>query len=121
MAKQIVHQPGNGRVLQIGDDRATVILDAPATGGAFALVEYVLAPGSGPGQHTHDGHESYWILEGQVIFRLGKDQHELRPGALLHVPPGVVHGFRNETDQPAKLLWLFSPAMALDRMGWLQK
>lgn len=118
MAKQILHQPGDGRVLQIGDDRATVILDGTATGGAFALVEYELAPGGGPGQHTHDSHESYWILEGDVLFRLGRDEHRLRPGAMLHVPPGVVHGFRNDTEQAAKLLWLFSPADALQRMGW---
>ena len=32
-----------------------------------------------------------------------------RPGDFLHVPPGGVHGFRNESGEPASMLILFTP------------
>ena len=118
MPKEVVHPPGQGRVLHVGDDRVIVKIE-PGPSTAFALVEYVLAPGNGPGQHAHEEcNETYWILEGEVVFRLGRDAHVLGAGGLLHVPSGAVHGFRNETDEPARLLWLFDPGHQFHAMGW---
>ena len=96
-----------------------VKLDQVGVVGAFSLVEYDLAPGNGPGQHAHEEcSETYFILEGELTFRLGRDQRLLTPGSLIHVPPGVVHGFRNETDERVRMLWLFSPGQCLGKMGW---
>jgi quercetin dioxygenase-like cupin family protein len=116
--KEVVHPPGAGRVLHMGADRAIVKVEPSPTGG-FALVEYVLSPGGGPGQHAHEEcNETYFVLEGEIVFRLGRQTHVMGAGGLVHVPAGNVHGFRNETDEPARLLWLFEPGHQLHAMGW---
>jgi quercetin dioxygenase-like cupin family protein len=117
--KAVLLEPGEGEPLRVGADHVLVRLRGEATGDAFSLVEYQLAPGEGPGQHVHEHcAETYYVLEGEVVFRLGPERHVLTPHALLHVPPGVVHGFRNESDALVRLLWLFSPGHHLDGMGW---
>ena len=118
MAKQVVHPPGGGRALDVGEDKVLVKIE-PSPSSGFALVEYVVAPGSGPGQHAHDEcNETYYVLEGELVFRLGRESHLLTPGGLVHVPAGTVHGFRNESDQPVRLLWHFYPGQQFHAMGW---
>lgn len=36
--------------------------------------------------------EIYYVLEGEGSVRLNGEEHPVRPGSLLHIPPGVVHG-----------------------------
>ena len=38
--------------------------------------------------------EIYYVLEGDGIVVLDDVEHPVRPGSLLHIPPGVVHGGR---------------------------
>lgn len=119
MQKEVLLGAGQGRIVRIDGDVVHVKLE-PGTGGeAFALVEYVLAPGNGPGQHTHDDFsETYYVLDGELTFRMGREQHVMGPGGLVHVPAGSVHGFRNEGEQPVRMLWVISPARYLSVMGW---
>jgi uncharacterized RmlC-like cupin family protein len=39
----------------------------------------------------------------------GNDWLDAGPNDFLYVPPGGVHGFRNEADEPASVLMLFAP------------
>lgn len=54
----------------------------------------------------------FYVLEGTLTVRLGEDTRELGAGTFVCVPPGVVHTFRNEGEQPVRFLNFNTPA------GW---
>jgi quercetin dioxygenase-like cupin family protein len=49
------------------------------------------------------------VLSGTVRLYDGECWIDGAPGDFLHVPEGGVHGFRNESGQPASMLLLFTP------------
>ena len=53
--------------------------------------------------------ESFYVLSGTVRLYDGRRVDRRRPGDFLHVPIGGVHGFRNESGEPASMLLLFTP------------
>ncbi len=65
---------------------------------------------SGPDPHFHRTmSESFFVLSGQVRIFDGRTWLECAPGDFVHVPPGGVHGFRNESGAAADMLILFAP------------
>ena len=65
---------------------------------------------SGPDPHFHRTmSESFYVLSGQVRIFEGRTWVDCSPGDFVHVPPGAVHGFRNESGAPAEMLILFAP------------
>ena len=65
---------------------------------------------SGPDPHFHRTmSESFYVLAGQVRIFDGRTWRDCAPGDFVHVPPGGVHGFRNESGAPAEMLMLFAP------------
>ncbi len=43
--------------------------------------------------HYHKrGTEIYYLLEGEGAIVLDGVEHAIRPGSLVHIPPGIVHG-----------------------------
>jgi mannose-6-phosphate isomerase-like protein (cupin superfamily) len=103
--------PGEGRTFSVGADKATAKVEAADTGDAFSLAEYEAAPGvPGPPLHVHSViTETFFILEGEVEFRTGKETKTLGPGAIAFVPPGQPHTFANISGQPARWIGVFSP------------
>ncbi len=78
--------------------------DARETGGAFDVLE-IAAPvgavrdvtGDGPPPHVHREHEeAFYILDGQVTFKLGAETAVAPRGTLVVVPRGTSHAFRAE-------------------------
>jgi mannose-6-phosphate isomerase-like protein (cupin superfamily) len=86
---------------------------APAslTGGDYGLFRWDMGPQpSGPDLHFHRTmSEAFFVLTGTVLLRDGARTVEAGPGDFLYVPPGGVHGFRNESGAPASMLMLFAP------------
>ncbi len=81
------------------------------TGGAFGLYRWNFGTArTGPDPHFHRSiSESFFILDGAVTIFDGADWVETRAGDFAHVPPGGIHGFRNESGEPASMLLLFTP------------
>ena len=81
------------------------------TGGKFGLYRWNMsAQPSGPSPHFHRTlTESFFILEGTVRIFNGDGWIDTRPGDFVHVPEGGLHGFRNESGEPASMLILFAP------------
>ena len=49
-------------------------------------------------------------------FEDGSRRFDGRPGDfVMHVPEGGVHGFRNDSDDPASMLILFAPGIPRER------
>jgi mannose-6-phosphate isomerase-like protein (cupin superfamily) len=82
-----------------------------STEGLFGLYRWEMGPGrGGPGPHFHRTiAESFYILSGTMRIYDGRDWVDARPGDFLRVPPGGIHGFRNESGEPASMLLHFAP------------
>ncbi len=92
-----------------------VTVDYLATGaltaGEFGLYRWNMsAAASGPGPHFHKTiSESFFVLSGTVRLYNGAEWVDATPGDFLFVPEGGIHGFRNESGEPASMLLLFAP------------
>ncbi|MFI6498364.1 cupin domain-containing protein [Nonomuraea typhae] len=87
------------------------IATGATTGGLFGLYRWVMGPEpSGPGPHFHRTiTESFYVLKGSIRIFNGDKWIDTEPGDWVHVPAGGIHGFRNESGQPAEMLLHFSP------------
>ena len=56
--------------------------------------------GHGPPPHSHPWDETYFVLRGEIVFGVGRDEQVFKAGALVHVPAGERHWFR--FDQPGE-------------------
>lgn len=81
------------------------------TGGDFGLYRWNMGAGpSGPAPHYHRTmSESFFVIDGTVCLYDGQGWRDATAGDFLYVPPGGVHGFRNESGSPASMLILFTP------------
>ncbi|HWE61868.1 MAG TPA: cupin domain-containing protein [Chloroflexota bacterium] len=82
------------------------------TGGAFALLDYEMAPGfAGPLPHIHQHEdEAAYVLEGQLLVRLGETERLVGPGEFVFLPRGIAHAQSNPGPEPARFLVLLIPA-----------
>jgi quercetin dioxygenase-like cupin family protein len=94
--------PGSHLTLKaVGDD----------TDHAFALMEYVLAPGGGAGLHRHSREdESFYVLAGELAVQLGDEALVVTPGEFLRIPRGTRHAFINQGPGPLTALVMLTPA-----------
>jgi mannose-6-phosphate isomerase-like protein (cupin superfamily) len=82
-----------------------------STNGDYGLYRWNMGPErSGPDAHFHKTlSESFFVISGTVRLFDGKQWIDGRPGDFLYVPEGGLHGFRNESGEPASMLILFAP------------
>jgi mannose-6-phosphate isomerase-like protein (cupin superfamily) len=82
-----------------------------STDGQLGLYRWEMGPGpGGPDPHFHRSiTESFYVQSGTIRLYDGTGWVDGRPGDFLYVPQGGVHGFRNESGEPASMLILFTP------------
>jgi quercetin dioxygenase-like cupin family protein len=81
------------------------------TANAFALMEYILAPGGGAGLHTHTREdESFYVLAGELAVQLADEAVAVTPGEFVHIPRGTPHAFVNQGREPVTALVILTPA-----------
>jgi mannose-6-phosphate isomerase-like protein (cupin superfamily) len=82
----------------------------------FGIIE--IAPGRVLDAHRHqDEDDAFYILEGTMTFDLGEERVTAGRGTFVLVPPGVEHGFRNESGDVVRMLNLHAPAGFDRRIG----
>jgi quercetin dioxygenase-like cupin family protein len=60
----------------------------------FRISRY--APNAYVQEHSHKIQEQiYYVLEGEGILTVGKEEHLMRPHDYVYLPPGVPHSFTN--------------------------
>jgi mannose-6-phosphate isomerase-like protein (cupin superfamily) len=102
--------PGEGEAVWFLANRMTVKATTRSTGGAFGLLETLLAPGFSPPLHVHHGEdESFYVLEGTVTMRCGERMFRAEAGAFVFLPRDVPHTFVVEGNAPARMLTLLTP------------
>jgi len=89
---------------------ATIKATGKETGGRYTLVEVLEPEGvDGPLHVHHREDEGFWILEGELTFRIGDETLRAGPGSFIFGPRGVPHSYRVDSG-PARLLFILSPA-----------
>lgn len=78
------------------DRRATVLVETDE----LTVSEFLYGPGQrGALRHVHREHaDAFLVAEGEFTFHLRDGSHALPAGTLVVFPPGVVHGFDNDSD-----------------------
>jgi mannose-6-phosphate isomerase-like protein (cupin superfamily) len=91
--------------------RVHYLSSGASTGGLFGLYRWECGPEvTGPAPHFHRTiTESFYILSGTMRIFNGERWIDTEPGDYVHVPAGGIHGFRNESGEPASMLLHFSP------------
>jgi mannose-6-phosphate isomerase-like protein (cupin superfamily) len=91
--------------------QAGYLATGASTNGQFGLYRWDMgAKPTGPGAHFHKTiSESFFVLSGTVWLLDGEKWIDATAGDFLYVPEGGLHGFRNESGEPASMLILFAP------------
>lgn len=104
-------EPNKGKHIAIVGDINTILAFKEDTGGTYSFIEAKVFPGGGPIPHIQTReHEGFYVVEGQIIFNVDEQRIEAKPGTFLNIPPNVLHSFKNETNENAKLIIVLSPA-----------
>lgn len=93
-----------------GED-VVVIARGDAPGGDYDLLEITVPSefeGVPPHVH-HDTDEVFYVLEGEILLRIGEAEHRLARGSYAFGPRGVPHSYRVAGDGSARMLVLFTP------------
>jgi quercetin dioxygenase-like cupin family protein len=108
----ITVSPEEGQTLSVVGDTYRLMVTGKQTGGDYAMIEMLVPPGSGPGPHAHAGfHETYYILDGEVLFQFEDQSITTQKGQLISVPKGGgVHRFQNVSAANARMICTVVPA-----------
>lgn len=66
----------------------------------YALRLFEVEPGGNTPDHSHSHEHENFIVEGRGQVRLHDEWHDVGPGSVVFVPPGVRHQYRNAGDKP---------------------
>jgi mannose-6-phosphate isomerase-like protein (cupin superfamily) len=106
----IVLEPGAGRHYAMGRISATFKADEAETAFGYSISEWWLEPDcSGPGAHSHEEDDVFFVLEGTMSILVGERWVDAARGSFVLVPGGVTHDFQNRSEVRAGVL-NFSPA-----------
>src|SRR5688572_2729411 len=87
------------------------------TDNRFSLIYIEVHKGNEPPAHTHKNEdETYYILEGEIRFRVGDQVLDAKAGDLIHLPKGIPHSFELQSECVKELMWM-TPS-GLDKWFW---
>ena len=88
--------------------RKGVLIDEADGAPNFAIRRFVLDPGAEVPKHTNAVEHEQYVLSGTYTVGIdegnGEREHEVSEGDSLLIPAGVVHWYRNESDEEGSFL-----------------
>ena len=112
--KAVVVAPGGGRSIAVGSAGAgvTIKTSGAETDQLCTVWEGRVPAGTvGAGPHYHrETDEFFYVLEGELVLRIGDESHTAGAGTFVFVPRGTIHGFHNATSHSATLLVMHHPS-----------
>jgi len=95
----------------MGKMTMTILLAGADTGGSSALLQVRVPPNTGPAPHVHTREdEVYVIKQGTFQFFMDGTCIEAGPGAVVYLPKGHMHTWKNISDQTGEQLMFVYPA-----------
>src|SRR5262245_23366648 len=104
-----VREPGAGSTLNVLGVTHIYKVTGAETVGSFSLWEDVVPPGTGAPPHVHSREdEAFYVLSGeiQVEFEGEPAPRRIGPGGFFYGARHRRHGYRNVSEQPARVLVL---------------
>jgi quercetin dioxygenase-like cupin family protein len=97
------------RITDRPERRATVLVETDA----LTISEFHYGPGErGAKPHVHHLHaDAFLVVEGEFTFHLRDGSRSLPAGTLIVLPPGVVHGFDNDSSTHARCFNFHMPSL----------
>ncbi len=110
MGAAYLHQPEESELRWMGQTSTYFLATGEQTEGTFALVDERAKRGESVPLHLHrDDMESFYVVEGELTLWIGDNPGaRVGAGAFAHIPGGIVHGFRIESET-ARYLILTTP------------
>jgi quercetin dioxygenase-like cupin family protein len=84
---------GEGEAIWFNGALITVKVPGEWSNDAFSLVEVASTEGRATGLHIDPSHETFYLLEGEVLFHVDGEEQRAGPGDTVAVPQGVPHAF----------------------------
>ena len=99
--------------IRVGGLEVTFLQSKEDTGGSLDAFEMTVEPNARmPVPHYHESwDEVAYGLTGAATFRVANQDIVLRPGQSVFIKRGVVHGFRNDTQEAATCLCILTPGV----------
>ena len=110
-ARPVVVPPSGGTALAAFGERVLVKLGGVETRNQFTAWVETTPPGGGPPPHHHDAEdELFLVLAGRVEFLVDGAWVEPGEGAVVYIPRGNVHAFRNAGPSDVRMFILTTPS-----------
>lgn len=98
------------RHVSVSNSTYTILMTGEETGGRYCLIDMLVPPGGGPPPHRHDFEEMFAILDGEIELTFRGEAHQASAGSTVNIPANAPHSFKNNSDKPAHLLCMCTPA-----------
>ena len=103
-------RPGEGASVWSLGGRFTIKADAAVSEGRFAMIEATAWRSTEPPTHVHHREDEAWyVLDGQMTFRVGDDELVATSGSFAYAPRGLPHAFTVDVE-PTRVLVIATPA-----------
>jgi quercetin dioxygenase-like cupin family protein len=91
--------------MDAADGMSKGVLVSEADGApTFAIRRFVLEPGASAPKHTNEVEHEQYVLEGEYVVGIGDEEVTVSAGDSLLIPAGVVHWYRNESEEQGAFL-----------------
>ena len=114
-AKGFVIPPGGGKQIDSPTPGRSFYLKllGRETNESIMMFEETLPPGTTSLHHLHhDSDEVAWVISGEITFKIGDEVTVGGPGTCAFMPRDVPHAWKNTGSEPARALFLYTPAAA---------
>ncbi|MBL0311457.1 MAG: cupin domain-containing protein [Holophagaceae bacterium] len=110
MAVPFVIVPKRDEAVGNGIVQMNVLLE-PGRADGFAVFVSTFPPlGGGPPAHHHNAYdEAFYVLSGEMEFRVDGETARVSAGSMAWVPRGATHSFRNPCPESARMLVVTTP------------
>ncbi len=109
--------PDGGRSIWLLGMLVTFKAVSEETGGEYSLYELTVPPQLGALPHIHHAEtEAFYVLDGEVEFLKGERTVRAEVGEFVFIPKGVVHGFKNVGQEPARCLGIVTPGGLAEKL-----
>ena len=99
-----------GQLSITSSERVYRVLSPRAPGLVFEPLLVTVRPNSDLEEpYSHEGEEFAYVIEGGLTFTVDGEEYRLGPGDSIHFLSSVSHAIRNDSDEPAKVLWVLTP------------
>jgi quercetin dioxygenase-like cupin family protein len=81
-----------------------VLIDESRGAPNFAIRRFTLDPGAEVPRHTNAVEHEQYVLAGEYVVGIEDEEFTVSEGDSLLIPAGVVHWYRNESDDPGAFI-----------------